>query len=93
MSTQKVARVLKMIKDECYKDIKKYPEYYEPFFDDPVDFSIFDLVSLFEVLNKNKNGATCIHEQTLYKYLSNDELELANNLYADELQDELQALL
>ena len=87
MSAQKVARVLKMIKDECYKDIKKYPEYYAPFFDDPVDFSIFDLVSLFEVLKKNEDEDDCRHEQTLYKYLIDDELELANNLYADELQE------
>ncbi len=86
MSPLRVARVLKMIKDECYKDSKRYPGYYAPFLDDPADCNIFELTTLFEELKKGKNVDDCPYEKKLYEYLLQDESEHVKCSYVEELE-------
>ena len=86
MSASKVARVLKKIKDECYKNDKGYPEYYAPFLDNPADCNIFELTILFKELSKKQNNDDCQYEKTLYKYLLQDESEHTENSYIEEIE-------
>lgn len=86
MSALQVSRVLKKIKDEYYDNKKKYPKYYAPFLDDPADCDMFDLITLFEELEKRKNIDYCLHVKKLYKYLLQDKSEHVKNSYIEELQ-------
>ena len=87
MSALKVARVLKKIKDECYKSDKRYPKYYAPFLDQPEDCDIFDLIKLFEELSKKQHNVDCQYEKTLYKYLLEDESKHTENSYIEKIEE------
>lgn len=86
MSVKNVERVLKKIKNECYKKGTRYPKYYAPFLDEPAGCNIFELATLFEELKKRENEDDCQHEKTLYKYLLQDKSEYMENSYAEELE-------
>ena len=87
MSVEQVARVLKEIKSDCYRN-GKLPEYYTPFFDTPAEFSFFEITTLLEEIEKNKNLGGSVYEQKLYEYLVADQEKYGNDFatkYVDEL--------
>ncbi len=91
MSAERVARVLKKIKNECYKD-STYPDYYEEFFKHDKRITNITLVNFLEKITQVYNESDCEYTINLFRYLEEDKVEMLKPEYGDRLEIELKGI-